>query len=137
MTEATGTQRPQSNQSPPTEPPVATLTAPAGPARAPRRSAGVTVGAMLLAAASLTACSSGPDYAGVCVDKRTQRRVDDRDCNDRNTRGGTHGWWYVGRGGRLPAIGGAVVGSGGSFTAPRSGSVSRGGFGRSGGKVGG
>jgi hypothetical protein len=114
-----------------------------------RRSAVVGVGVIALATASLTACSSGSDYSGVCVDTKTSTRVKDGDCRDTTGSGGggAHGWYYYKAGTKAPAVGERV--SGGSFSLPsgvsaskggvsaKGGSVSRGGFGSGHGSFGG
>lgn len=103
-----------------------------------RRSSAVTVGAIAVVSISLSGCSSSPDYAGVCVDKSTNKRVSDRDCNGSGTSGGAHGWYYVRSGTKAPAVGSSA--SGGSFSEPsgtfakggvsaKGGTIARGGFG--------
>lgn len=114
-------------------------------------------------AATLTAlggCSSGNDWDSdvyarddtqVCVDQNGYR-VDDGNCERPHIRGGSHyGWFYLGRGSRVPYYGdsvrdpaGRIVGSatpnsGTQYTrAPsstamtRSAATARGGFGSSG-----
>lgn len=99
-----------------------------------RRSASVTVSLAALVAAGLTGCSSGPDYQGVCVDPQTQRRIEDDNCKSNSS--GTGGrWLYFSNGSQAPAIGERA--SGGTSQVPHGSSVSRGGFGRGGGVVGG
>lgn len=99
-----------------------------------RRSAAVSVSLAALMAAALTGCSDGPDYQGVCVDG-AQRRVDDSTCrNGHGGSGGSH-WVYYRNGSRAPAVGEPA--SGGLADVPHGSSVSRGGFGRGGGVVGG
>lgn len=112
-----------------------------------RRSAAVAVGTAALVVASLTGCASGTDYTGVCVDKRTNNRVVDKDCDDNHVAGGSHGWYYIPAGRTAPAVGKPVTG--GVFTAPvgksvakggvsaKGGTVARGGFGGTHGSVGG
>lgn len=99
-----------------------------------RRSTAVTVSLAAWVAAGLTGCSSGPDYQGVCVEPQTQRRVEDDNCRN-DSSGGTGRWVYYRNGSHAPAVGEAA--SGGSSDVPHGASVSRGGFGRSGGVVGG
>ncbi|MYV44189.1 hypothetical protein [Streptomyces sp. SID2888] len=99
-----------------------------------------TVGAVALALA-LCGCSSGPDYQGICADKRTGTRVDDSFCEHGNKSGGSggYGWWYARSGSRVPAVGQTLpkAGGGEGFVSPKSGSVVRGGFSAHGGTVGG
>ncbi|MFB7455329.1 MULTISPECIES: hypothetical protein [unclassified Streptomyces] len=116
-----------------------------------RRSIEVSVGAVgaVAMAIALSGCSSGPDYQGTCVDKLTQKRVADSHCNPGGsggagggaggTGGKSYGWWYTPRGEKAPAVGQKVdlTKGGGSFTAPKSGNVVRGGFSAKGGSVGG
>lgn len=109
----------------------------------------------LLASAMITGCTpSGEvidaDYAQVCQDKKTEIRVEDNHCSEEGRSGGYYGWYfYQSGGGTVPSVGTKL--SGGSTTAPSSGSVKsgvpskggtvvRGGFGTSakgGGSVGG
>lgn len=111
-----------------------------------RRSSAVTVGAIAVVSIGLSGCSSSPDYAGVCVDKSSNKRVADRDCDDSHVSGGSHGWYYVRAGSKAPAVGSAV--SGGSFSEPsgtfakggvssKGGTIARGGFGGGDGSFGG
>ncbi|HEX6357901.1 hypothetical protein [Actinophytocola sp.] len=86
------------------------------------RSVSVAIGVTAVAAAALSGCSSSPDYNAVCIDERTQQRVDDDECDD--TTGGTRSWYYLGSGQRIPSVGSRV--SGGSTNEP-AGSVQRGG----------
>jgi hypothetical protein len=118
-----------------------------------RRSAVVTVGA-IGAFTALVFFSDEPDYdyAAVCVDKATQTRVDDDQCDDDHTAsgsgsGGARGWYYVARGDRVPAVG--QLAAGGTSTPPfdgrsvgtgfdtAGGVVTRGGFGHGFGSFGG
>ncbi|MDR6849404.1 MULTISPECIES: hypothetical protein [unclassified Sphingomonas] len=89
------------------------------------------------------ACSPSSDVAksdvAVCRDAAGVR-VDDAYCargTNGRTGGGAGGWYYIGRGGRVPAMGEALSGG---YTTPRAGvgyarassaTVSRGGFGMS------
>lgn len=96
-----------------------------------RRSAVVPI--FLTAALStggLTACSSGPQYQGVCRDDATGVRVDDDYCEQGST---AHGWYYYGRGKKVPAVGRSL--SGGLSTPPSGADVQRGGFPMAGGVV--
>lgn len=123
-----------------------------GTARRRYRSAGVALGGAALLAAGLAGCASDSgdysdeeaDYAQVCVNESTGERVEDAGCDDPAYRS-THGlaWFFIpaivgGMGGRgglaggsgvVPPVGASALSSGGSFTEPKSGSVSRGGFG--------
>lgn len=121
--------------------------------------------AMAATLASLSGCSSRNDWdddvvvdrdTRVCVDQNGYR-VEDGRCNQRGVGGGgSHLWYYVNRGSRVPYYGDAVgdprLGFKGSYfatkgaqyaSAPakanlaRSTSVSRGGFGSRGGFFGG
>lgn len=100
-----------------------------------KRSAVVTLG-LLVASVSLTAasCSSEPDHAQVCVDEKTQKRVEDDDC--RKTTVGGPRWFYIPYAAGAPAVGSNVDTTKGSFTKPSTGrvtTVQRGGFGSRGG----
>lgn len=116
-----------------------------------RKSAVVSVGAVALASLGLYAAAEDDDhdYAGVCVDETTQRRVADDQCDGNHGSGfhGGRGWYFVPRGTAAPAVGAPV--SGGSFTEPprsrswgtgfrsEGGVVTRGGFSGHGFSVGG
>jgi hypothetical protein len=90
-------------------------------------------------AGALLASGCGPSNradrdVAICRDS-TGRRIADTDCQTRSSHAGGHGWYFIGRGRRVPAVGDAV--RGGSFT-PTPGAhyarapaafVSRGGFG--------
>lgn len=107
-----------------------------------RKSAAVVLGVTALLAPSLAACGSDNDEVdnqAVCVDRNTQERVDDEQCNPDDEAngigvGGVFFWYFLAtRGGAFfPPIGGRV--SGGTFTRP-SGSVARGGVPKAGGNV--
>ena len=92
------------------------------------RSVAVTLGAVPLLAATLTACGSDEDYdySAICVDPNTQVRVDDDNCDDDDRGGGVgvFGWYFLGRGAYAAPIGQRV--GGGSFATP-SGSHIKGG----------
>lgn len=87
------------------------------------RSLSVTIGVTALVAAGISGCA--PQYEenaqGICVDPKTELRVDDNLCDDD---GGTSGrgyvWYYVGSGHRAPAVGSPYKAAPGSFTTPRS-----------------
>lgn len=98
-----------------------------------RRSVVVTVGVIALATASLSACSPGSDYSGVCVDRSSSKRVADKDCDDDRVGGGTHGWYYYGAGGHAAPVGQRV--SGGTFSVPSKASTAKGGVSAKGGTV--
>jgi len=109
------------------------------------RSAGVTLGLTALVAASLTGCSSNsqPDYAAICVDPQTQTRSDDENCkDDREYHGSGAGffWFYMATrgGGLVPPIGGRYNAAQGTYTIPRTGSptIKRGGIDKKGGDIG-
>lgn len=111
-----------------------------------RASTAVSIGVVAALAASLTGCGQGSgvkeDYAKICRDNSTAKRLPDDDCNNH---GGHAGWYYIpissSRSTRIPAVGDDV--SGGRSSLPsgstaKSGisskgtSVSKGGFGGSG-----
>lgn len=110
-----------------------------------RASRSVSVGVVAALAATLTGCGQGTnvseDYAQICQDNATEKRLPDDDCN--NHGGGAH-WYFLplGSGGRtVPAVGQPVAGGvdtlPGGKTAAKGisgdgASVSRGGFGGSG-----
>lgn len=109
------------------------------------RSAGVTLGLTALVAASLTGCSNynQPDYAAICVDPQTQTRSDDENCkDDREYHGSGAGffWFYMATrgGGLVPPIGGRYNAAQGTYTIPRTGSptIKRGGIDKKGGDIG-
>ncbi|WP_288797415.1 tRNA-dihydrouridine synthase [uncultured Arsenicicoccus sp.] len=129
-----------------------------------RRSQVVVLGMTAVLASTLTGCSQETrrTSAGVCVDAQTNERLPDSECDGRRTRAGFVGnparWYYYNDGARVPGVGQRV--SGGSFSAPSNHSyvtggvdpkgtstlssasvkggkgttISRGGFGGSGGK---
>ena len=110
-----------------------------------RASRTVTVGVVAALAATLTGCGQGmnvsDDYAQICRDNSTEKRLPDDDCNNH---GGSAHWYYLplGSSGRtVPAVGQPATGGSDSppsrKTAARGissdgDSVSRGGFGGSG-----
>ena len=121
-----------------------------------RKTGALTLGVSgLLASAMITGCTpSGEvidsDWAQVCQDKKTELRVDDNHCSEDGRAGGYYGWYfYQSGGGSIPSVGNKL--SGGTTTAPSSGTVksgvpskggtvARGGFGSSakgGGSIGG
>jgi hypothetical protein len=111
------------------------------------RSAKVTLGLTALMAASLTGCASEeeqPDYAAICVDPQTQTRTDDDNCTDDEREyhgsGGGFFWFYMATRGNafVPPVGGRYNVASGTYTVPRSGSptVRRGGLDRGGGDIG-
>lgn len=122
-----------------------------------RKSVTLTLGiTSLLTSAMLTGCDTDgntidADYAQVCREKSSELRVDDSKCSDQGRAGGYYGWYFFKTSSNptIPAVGSKL--SGGSATAPSTGSVksgipskgsvvSRGGFGtsaKSGGSVGG
>jgi hypothetical protein len=110
------------------------------------RSAQVTLGLTALMAASLTGCAAEeeqPDYAAICVDPQTQTRTEDDNCTDeREYHGSGAGffWFYMATRGNafVPPVGGQYNVANGTYTVPRTGSptVRRGGLDRSGGDIG-
>ncbi|WP_432571886.1 tRNA-dihydrouridine synthase [Kineococcus sp. SYSU DK005] len=109
-----------------------------GPVRR-RRSRAVSLGLTgVLAAGGLAACGSGDDdgeedYRGVCVDERTQQRVDDDECDDDGVRAGGFGWYYLPLGARAVGLGQRV--SGGTARPPARAAVVRGGVPADGGTI--
>jgi hypothetical protein len=106
-----------------------------------RKSAAVVLGVTALLAPSLAACGSNDeaDNQAICVNKDTQERVDDNQCDPHDESngigvGGLFFWYFVAtRGGAFfPPIGGRV--SGGTFSVP-SGTSVRGGVPKAGGNV--
>ncbi len=106
-----------------------------------RKSAAVVLGVTALLAPSLTACSIGNDEAdnqAVCVDRNTEQRVPDEQCDPDDGAnigvGGIFFWYFLAtRGGAFfPAIGQRV--SGGTYSVP-GGSYRRGGVPTAGGNV--
>ncbi|OZD30941.1 tRNA-dihydrouridine synthase [Rhodococcus sp. 06-1477-1B] len=110
-----------------------------------RASRTVTVGVVAALAATLTGCGQGTnvsdDYAQICRDNSTEKRLPDDDCNNH---GGSAHWYYLPLGSSsrtVPAVGQPATGGADSLpsgkTAARGissdgASVSRGGFGGSG-----
>jgi hypothetical protein len=105
-----------------------------------RKSAAVVLGVTALLAPSLTACSIGDDVdnQAVCVDRNTEQRVPDEQCDPNDHAnigvGGIFFWYFLATraGGFFPAIGQRV--SGGTFSVP-SGNYRRGGVPTAGGSV--
>lgn len=73
-----------------------------------------------------------PTQAAVCVDKSTNQRLDDDQCDDDHYHGG-HGWYFIPFGYSAPRVGARV--SGGSFNTPQGTSYVTGGVPRAGGAV--
>ncbi|WP_295845347.1 tRNA-dihydrouridine synthase [uncultured Microbacterium sp.] len=110
-----------------------------------RASRTVTVGVVAALAATLTGCGQGTnvsdDYAQICRDNSTEKRLPDDDCNNH---GGSAHWYYLplGSSGRtVPAVGQPATGGSDSLPSGKTAargissdgdSVSRGGFGGSG-----
>lgn len=90
------------------------------------------IGVATLGAIAIGSFGGGSDQQGVCVDKTSNVRVDDDDCDD-GSAGGSHGWYYIPNGSRAPAVGQSTSGQG-SFATP-SGSFAKGGVAADGGKV--
>ncbi len=115
----------------------------------PRRTGTVVLGLTAGVATVLSGCGSSspsPDYQGVCVDTRTNKRLPDRDCDDcvddnddgrcdrSGGRSGFASWYFYNSGRQASRVGGTV--SGGSFTTPPKGhSFVAGGIADRGGKV--
>ena len=106
-----------------------------------RKSAAVVLGVTALLAPSLSACSGGgdePENQAVCVDRTTEERVPDEQCDPDDEAnigvGGIFFWYFLATraGGFFPAVGQRV--SGGTYTVPR-GTYTRGGVPRTGGNV--
>ncbi|MBO9047431.1 tRNA-dihydrouridine synthase [Curtobacterium flaccumfaciens pv. flaccumfaciens] len=112
-----------------------------------RASRVVSIGVVAALAASLTGCGEGAgvdsDFAKICRDNATEKRLPDDDCNNH---GGHAGWYFLplfaDRATRVPGVGDAV--SGGTSALPagktakagvssRGSSVTKGGFGGAGG----
>ncbi|WP_432942850.1 hypothetical protein ACQPXM_38150 [Kribbella sp. CA-253562] len=89
-----------------------------------------------------------PDYAAICVDPQTEQRTDDSNCKDeREYHGSGAGffWFYMAtRGGAfVPPIGGRYNAGSGTYTIPRTGTagsgsptIKRGGLNPGGGDIG-
>lgn len=73
-----------------------------------------------------------PTQAGVCVDRTTNARVDDEQCQD-ESRSYNHGWYFIPFGIIAPRIGAPV--RGGSFNAPGGTTYVTGGVPRAGGAI--
>jgi len=106
-----------------------------------RKSAAVVLGVTALLAPSLSACSAGDEESenqAVCVDRTTEQRVSDEQCDPDDEAnvgiGGIFFWYFLAtRGGAFfPGIGQRV--SGGTYSVPR-GTYTRGGVPRAGGNV--
>ncbi|GAA4198630.1 hypothetical protein [Actinocatenispora rupis] len=76
------------------------------------------LGASVLA--GVVACNAGDDYARVCIDRHTHRRVDDRRC-DRY--GAGVAWWYVPHGYSAPPVGRRVDTAHGATRRPAGATV--------------
>lgn len=110
-----------------------------------RASRTVTVGVVAALAATLTGCGQGTnvsdDYAQICRDNSTEKRLPDDDCNNH---GGSAHWYYLPLGSSsrtVPAVGQQATGGSDSLPSGKTAargissdgdSVSRGGFGGSG-----
>ena len=105
-----------------------------------RKSAAVVLGVTALLAPSLSACSGGdePENQAVCVDRTTEERVPDEQCDPDDEAnvgvGGIFFWYFLATraGGFFPGVGQRV--GGGTYTPP-SGTYTRGGVPRTGGSV--
>lgn len=107
-----------------------------------RRSTTVSVGMVgavaVALAATATGCATGESVQAACVNKHTQQRLDDDYCdNDHHHHysPGLASWYYFGAGKSIPPVGGRVSRGSGSYKAPRSASIVRGGFRVGGGKA--
>lgn len=100
-----------------------------------RSSTAVLLGVTAVLAVSLTGCSTGADYQGMCKDKGTGNRLPDDQCADGNTayRAGGHFWYFLPVGARAPMVGSALTG--GSSLAPAGKSFVRGGVSATGGTI--
>ena len=92
-----------------------------------------------VSASFLAACSQpaqAPDYAGVCMDQKTQQRLADDRCDDSG--GHYHhpgvGWVFFARGRNVPAVGQKMTGY--STAVPKNLTYSKGSYSPTGGKVG-
>jgi uncharacterized protein YgiB involved in biofilm formation len=105
-----------------------------------KRSLKVTLGSLaaigaltLLTAASCEDEEDEEEYSQVCVDEKTNLRVEDDECDDDDSRTRGFMWFFINS--RLhatPAIGSAINPTHGSYVRPTTGkisTVSRGGFG--------
>jgi hypothetical protein len=106
-----------------------------------RKSAAVVLGVTALLAPSLAACGSNDDESenqAVCVDRNTEQRVPDDQCDTDDRAGvgagGVFFWYFLAtRGGAFfPGVGQRV--SGGTYSVP-GGTVTRGGVPAAGGNV--
>lgn len=102
-----------------------------------RRSKAVIIGASTVAVVGAliwAGSSDDPDYQALCVDQ-SGNRIDDDYCDDDGSRSGVGGyaWYYLRKGSRAPALGAKATG--GTFVAPSSYSVKRGGISASGGVI--
>lgn len=93
-------------------------------------SSAVLLGGMLTACGSTRAT---PDYAGVCRDEQTGKRLPDSECDDNHHH--PHSTWvYYRSGTRVPAVNAPLTGPY-SPTTPTNGTYTRGGFSSGGGTV--
>jgi hypothetical protein len=94
----------------------------------------LVVSTAIVAVFSAAACGGDPDpdYQGVCVDRSTQERVDDRQCNEHH--GGGFGFLFFPLGLRFPGIGQRVTSfPGGTTQVPEGHTGVRGGAATTGG----
>ncbi|MRK01485.1 hypothetical protein GEV27_08105 [Aeromicrobium sp. S22] len=95
----------------------------------------VGIGVVTVALVGIGAAGSRAEERGVCVDRSSDVRVADDQCDDDSaTSGGGYGWYYIPAGRRAPAEGQAVAGQG-SFVTPTSKSFTKGGVSADGGTV--
>jgi hypothetical protein len=107
-----------------------------------RKSAAVVLGVTALLAPSLSACAVGggdeSESQAVCVDRTTEQRVPDEQCNPNDQAnvgvGGLFFWYFLATraGSFFPGVGQRV--GGGTYTPPQ-GTYTRGGVPRAGGNV--
>ena len=104
------------------------------------RSRTVLLGVTALAASTLSGCAATPEYAAICTDPQTNKRVDDDQCDDDddpddyNGVGGGFFWFYLATraSAPIPAVGQGYNPASGTYngsTLARSGrSLQRGGL---------
>ena len=91
----------------------------------------ITTGmALVLSGCGSSDEASDDTYQAVCVDRATNIRMDDNQCDDDGDDRGGYGWYYYPMYHSYPAYGSSV--SGGSYAKPRSGNYVLGGASRTG-----
>lgn len=99
-------------------------------ARLNKKSTSVVLGMSAVIAAGLTGCDAsalgadvGKDYAQVCVDKATQKRLEDQKCKEDGGGSHAHGWTYIplyrGAASQVPPVGSALTQKGALTTLPK------------------